>query len=147
MELLKPSPLSKVKEIPCFLRSDKTARCIYSAQFLVKRETDDVSRTDEVKDSRGYSIEDLRVSWTIIPFARRTKNQQNSYRFLSNMFVVILYINIGDRFGRAVAISGNQVVVGADAESSRTTGIKNRDDHASADNGNNDSGAIYIFKR
>jgi hypothetical protein len=48
-----------------------------------------------------------------------------------------------DRFGQAVAISGNTAVVGAPAEDSNATGI----DGNQADNSAADSGAAYVFVR
>ena len=49
----------------------------------------------------------------------------------------------GDRFGAAVAISGNTVVVGANAEASRAIGVGGNQ----ADNSAGSSGAVYVFLR
>ncbi len=49
----------------------------------------------------------------------------------------------GDRFGGAVAISGNTLVIGATEESSNATGI----DGDQANNTANDAGAVYVFNR
>lgn len=46
-----------------------------------------------------------------------------------------------DRFGRAVAVGGDTVVVGADAEDSAVTGVNGN----GADNNADDSGSSYIF--
>jgi hypothetical protein len=47
-----------------------------------------------------------------------------------------------DCFGHSVAISGNTVVIGADAEDSSATGVNG----SQSDNGAGDSGAAYVFK-
>ncbi|MCS6971849.1 MAG: FG-GAP repeat protein, partial [Leptospiraceae bacterium] len=52
-----------------------------------------------------------------------------------------------DEFGRAVAISGSTIVVGAYKEDSNQTTITNDDNSASGVNGANESGAVYVFKR
>ena len=49
----------------------------------------------------------------------------------------------GDKFGRAVAVSGDTVVVGAYAEDSGATGVNGNQ----ADNSATDSGAAYMFVR
>lgn len=48
-----------------------------------------------------------------------------------------------DQFGFAVAISGNQIIIGANGEDSNATGI----DGNGADNSFNNSGAAYLFER
>ncbi len=48
----------------------------------------------------------------------------------------------GDRFGYSVAVSGETVVVGADAEDSSSTGINGPSNNLAAD-----SGAAYVFTR
>lgn len=50
---------------------------------------------------------------------------------------------LGDQFGRSVAISGNTIVVGANAEDSNATGINGNQNDNSAGN----SGAAYVFTR
>lgn len=53
-----------------------------------------------------------------------------------------------DRFGRAVAISGDYAVVGADGEDNYSTSIVNTDNASITDGGTSSSaGAAYIFKR
>ena len=49
-----------------------------------------------------------------------------------------------DEFGFSVAVSGDTVAVGADAEDSNQTTITNGQT-ANADNSTSDSGAVYIF--
>jgi len=49
----------------------------------------------------------------------------------------------GDRFGTAVAVSGNTVVIGAVEEDSSATGANGNQ----GDNGVTDSGAVYVFVR
>ena len=51
--------------------------------------------------------------------------------------------NAGDRFGAAVAVSGNTVVVGANTEDSNATGV----DGDQSDNSAINSGAAYVFVR
>lgn len=51
--------------------------------------------------------------------------------------------NAGDLFGRAVAISGDTIVVGADGEDSNATGINGNQ----VDNSLTNSGAAYVFVR
>ena len=48
-----------------------------------------------------------------------------------------------DRFGFAVSVSGDTVVVGADMEDSSATGV----DRNQSDNSAKDSGAAYVFTR
>ncbi len=52
-----------------------------------------------------------------------------------------------DEFGYSVSISGDQIVVGAWREDSNATTIDNTDGSASADNSNDMSGAVYVFKK
>ena len=54
--------------------------------------------------------------------------------------------DVNDQFGRAVAISGDTIVVGANQESSNQTTITNGTT-ASADNTLSNSGAGYVFQR
>jgi hypothetical protein len=49
----------------------------------------------------------------------------------------------GDRFGRAVAISGNTLAVGAPGQDSNATGVGGAEDNTAA----GDSGAVYVFVR
>ena len=50
---------------------------------------------------------------------------------------------VDDRFGRSVAISGDTLVVGAEREASRATGVNGNQ----ADNSESGSGAAYVFAR
>lgn len=52
----------------------------------------------------------------------------------------------GDRFGYAVAISGDTIVVGAYREDSSETGVKNGT-AGGANNSTGDSGAAYVFRK
>ncbi|MCS6984611.1 MAG: FG-GAP repeat protein, partial [Leptospiraceae bacterium] len=52
-----------------------------------------------------------------------------------------------DEFGRAVAISGTIIAVGANGEDSNQTTITNNDGQAAPDNNAHNTGAVYVFKR
>ncbi len=52
-----------------------------------------------------------------------------------------------DGFGFSVAISGDIIVVGANAESGNQTTVTNDDGAASADNSAANAGAVYVFKK
>ncbi len=52
----------------------------------------------------------------------------------------------GDRFGEAVAISGNRIVVGATYEQSDGNTIDNADGSAPTNNHSSQAGAAYVFK-
>jgi hypothetical protein len=54
-----------------------------------------------------------------------------------------MYNGFGDEFGYALAVSGDTIAVGAWLEDSSATGINGNQ----ADNGAEDSGAVYVFKR
>ncbi len=62
--------------------------------------------------------------------------QQEAYLKASNT-------DAGDRFGQAVAIAGDVIVVGAPGESSAATGL----DGDQADDSATASGAVYVFRR
>ena len=53
----------------------------------------------------------------------------------------------GDSFGYSVSISGDIIAVGATGEDSNITSIDNTDGSASSNDGVNDSGAVYVFKK
>ena len=52
-----------------------------------------------------------------------------------------------DRFGEAVAISGDTIVIGAHFEDSSSNTIENTDGSAPSDGGASSAGAAYVFKR
>lgn len=52
---------------------------------------------------------------------------------------------LGDTFGNRVAISGSNIIIGANLEDSNSTSIDNTDGSASTDNSASGSGAAYIF--
>jgi hypothetical protein len=51
-------------------------------------------------------------------------------------------VNVGDNFGRSVAVSGDTVVVGANGEDSSTTGTSSTPNESAAF-----AGAAYVFVR
>ena len=90
------------------------------------------ARFESAGDGLRLTIDDrgARYPLTIDPIA------QQAYLKASNT-------GSGDRFGAAVAASGDTVVVGADLEDSSAVGV----DGNQADNGALDAGAVYVFVR
>jgi CSLREA domain-containing protein len=91
------------------------------------------SRMSVHGDELRLEVEDARAVYPVVIDPNFT---QQAYLKASNT-------EAGDRFGFAIAVSGDTVVVGANLEDSNATGVNG----PQADNSTADSGAVYVFVR